>query len=94
VSAVVVNRCTPAFGHGPSRRPRGADLAALYDNLREMNATAHTERRHAARLLADPALPPEVPTTFVPTLPGDVHTMDALRRIRALLFDEPQPAAT
>jgi hypothetical protein len=44
---------------------------------------------HAAALLADPALPVDVHTTFVPTLPGDVHTMDALLQIRGLLFDTP-----
>ena len=89
VSAVVVNRCTPQFGDPPTRRPRNADAALLYDNLREMRATARAERVHAAALLADPALPVDVHTTFVPTLPGDVHTMDALLQIRGLLFDTP-----
>jgi anion-transporting ArsA/GET3 family ATPase len=86
VSAVVVNRCTPTFGDPPARRPRAANLAALYDNLMALRATAVTERAHAADLLADSALPPDVHTTFVPTLPGDVHTMTALATIRSLLF--------
>lgn len=86
VSAVVVNRCTPTFGDPPARRPHAANLAALYDNLVALRATAATERAHAADLLADSALPPDVHTTFVPTLPGDVHTMTALATIRSLLF--------
>ncbi len=86
VGAVIVNRCTPTFGDPPARRPRAAAQAALYDNLVELRATAETERAHAARLLACAALPDDVHTTFVPTLAGDVHTMQALTTIRFLLF--------
>ncbi len=87
VSAVVVNRCTPDFGPAPSRRPHRADLTALDDNLAELHATALAERRQAGALLADPAIADDTPTTFVPTLAGDVHTMAALESIRAALFD-------
>ncbi len=86
VGAVVVNRCTPTFGEPPAKRPRAAAQAALHDNLVALRATAETERAHAAELLAGEALPAGVHTTFVPTLPGDVHTMEALAAIRFLLF--------
>ncbi len=86
VGAVVVNRCTPTFGDLPAKRPRAAAQAALYDNLRELRATFETERAHAASLLVGTALPPGIHTTFVPTLPGDVHSMSALDSIRSLLF--------
>jgi anion-transporting ArsA/GET3 family ATPase len=88
VGAVVVNRCTPTFPAGPSHRPKGAERAVLWDNLRELRATAATERVHAAELLADPALPHDVHTTFVPTLKGDVHSMDGLEQIRTHLFGD------
>ncbi|MEI8240297.1 MAG: ArsA-related P-loop ATPase [Actinomycetota bacterium] len=86
VGAVIVNRCTPAFGAGPARRPRSADLRLLDDNLRELQATAMAERQHASRLLADDALDSGVHTTFVPTQPADVHDLGGLDTIRALLF--------
>ena len=86
VSAVVVNRCTPTFGEPPSKRPRAAAQAALHDNLVELRATADAERAHAAHLLTCDALANDVHTTFVPTLSGDVHTMEALTTIRFLLF--------
>ncbi len=86
VHAVVINRCTPTFGAAPSKRPTNPARGALYDNLVELQATAAAERVHAASLLADEALPPDVDTTFVPTLAGDVHTMEGLAAIRSLLF--------
>lgn len=86
VAAVVFNRCTPVFGARPAKRPPRADQALLYDNLRELEDTATIERQHAARLAASPAIPADVHTTFVPTLPSDVHSMEALATIRSLLF--------
>jgi anion-transporting ArsA/GET3 family ATPase len=86
VGAVVVNRCTPTFGDAPAKRPRAAAMAALYDNLVALQATNAAERAHAADLLRGDALPDDVHTTFVPTLPGDVHTMEALAAIRSHLF--------
>jgi anion-transporting ArsA/GET3 family ATPase len=86
VHAVVVNRATPTFGELPAKRPRAAAQAALWDNLRDLQATAATERSHVDALLGHGAMPPAVHTSFVPTLPGDVHTMDALEAIRFHLF--------
>jgi len=86
VSAVVVNRCTPTFGDPPAKRPRAAAQAALYDNLLDLNATAAIERSQAATLLGSAGVPTGVHTTWVPTLPGDVHTLAALETIRDLLF--------
>ena len=88
VSAVIVNRCTPEFGDPPARRPARGDLAVLHDNLTELRATATTERAQAALLLGDEAVPAGTATCFVPTLPGDVHTMSALEAIRGALFGD------
>lgn len=86
VAAVVVNRCTPAFGPPPARRPRDPRSAALYDNLAELGASADAERVNVARLMSCEAIPADVHTTFVPTLPSDVHSMEALDEVRSLLF--------
>jgi anion-transporting ArsA/GET3 family ATPase len=83
VAATVVNRCTPTFGELPASRSDEDDAAALYDNLAELNAAATAERTQASALLADEA----VHTTWVPTLPTDVHSLDSLNTIRGLLFD-------
>ncbi len=87
VAAIVVNRCTPEFGAPPAKRPTAVALATLYDNLVELRANAATERHQAAALLSTTGVPQDVHTTWVPTLPGDVHTLDALATIRTLLFD-------
>lgn len=85
VHAVIVNRCTPTFGEPPAQRPRRADRALLYDNLLELRAQATRERADAAALL--PAAGGRaVHTTWVHTLPGDVHSLTALDHIRSLLF--------
>ena len=86
VHAVVVNRCTPTFGDAPAKRPRHLARAALFDNLVELKATAATERAHVEHLLAHGSLRPGIHTSFVPTLPGDVHSMTSLETIRSLLF--------
>ena len=87
VGAVVVNRCTPTFGPLPAKRPRRTDQAILYDNLAELRSTAALEREQAEALMSTTGVPAGVHTTWVPTLPGDVHTMEALTTIRGLLFD-------
>ncbi len=87
VAAVIVNRCTPTFGEPPARRPRGAAAGALYDNLVELRTDAATERKQAAALLVTTGVPTGTNSTWVPTLPADVHTMVALGTIRGLLFD-------
>jgi anion-transporting ArsA/GET3 family ATPase len=87
VAAIVVNRCTPTFGEPPARRPRAIAAAALYDNLVELRTNAATERTQAAALLTATGIPSGTLTTWVPTLPGDVHTLASLTTIRDLLFD-------
>jgi len=87
VGAIVVNRCTPTFGSPPARRPRGAAAGALYDNLIELRSMASAERTQAAALLDTRGVPAGTETTWVETLPGDVHTLTALTTIRGLLFD-------
>ena len=87
VAAVVVNRCTPTFGDPPTKRPRTASAAALYDNLVELRTNAATEREQAADLLLATGVPGGTHTTWVQTLPGDVHTLEALSAIRSILFD-------
>lgn len=87
VAAIVVNRCTPEFGEPPAKRPRAAAQAALYDNLLELRASAATERQQATALLTATGVPNGVHTTWVPALPGDVHSLSALGAIRGLLFD-------
>ena len=94
VAAVVVNRCTPSFGAPPATRPRAAATAALYDNLVELRASAVAEREQAAMLLVTTGVPSGTHTTWVPTLPFDVHTMESLGSIRSLLFDGPLTAGS
>ncbi len=89
VGAIVVNRCTPTFGEPPAKRPRAAAAAALFDNLVELRTNAATERLQAAALLTATGIPAGTHTTWVPTLPADVHTLGALTTIRDLLFDAP-----
>lgn len=80
VAAVVLNRCTPDFG--PPEEPRSVDgeLAALYDNLDELRATARLEQEAAAELLGRARS-----AVLVPMLAGDVHDMDTLELVRAAL---------
>jgi anion-transporting ArsA/GET3 family ATPase len=87
VTTLVVNRATPTFGDLPAQRPRRPDRAALYDNLAELIASATAERRHLAGLLDDIGLDPAAGSVWVPLLPSDVHDLDGLATIRALLFD-------
>lgn len=82
VGATVVNRCTPAFGEQSDGRPKDAAGAELFDNLAELQAAAAAERAQASELLEAEA----VHTTWVPTLSGDVHSLESLERIRELLF--------
>ncbi|MBI4883935.1 MAG: ArsA family ATPase, partial [Actinobacteria bacterium] len=82
VAATVINRCTPTFGDLPAVRPTDAATAALYDNLAELKEAASVERGQAQVLLAGE----NVHTTWVPTLPEDVHSMTTLGMVRRLLF--------
>jgi anion-transporting ArsA/GET3 family ATPase len=87
VAALVVNRCTPEFGT-PAVRRRAAD-AALWANLDELDALAAAERIQIADLTARVG---DAPVAWVPLLAGDVHDLDALHAIRALLFDSARAA--
>jgi anion-transporting ArsA/GET3 family ATPase len=82
VAALVVNRCTPSFP-APAGRRRKAD-AALWANLDELNATAAAERTQLGPLLD--SLDPAAAVAWIPLLPGDVHDLDTLRELEALLF--------
>jgi anion-transporting ArsA/GET3 family ATPase len=83
VAAVIVNRSTPRFdGSVPTRRPRSAAAAALYDNWHALHAQADVESTIAAPLAA--ATDGDV--TWVPMLDEDVHDMAALRRVQTILF--------
>jgi len=87
VTALVVNRSTPTFGELLQRRPRRVAEAALFDNLAELHDAAAQERRHLGPLLEQLALDPGEASVWVPLLAGDVHDLDGLSTIRALLFD-------
>jgi len=87
VAALVVNRCTPDFGT-PAVPRRAAD-AALWANLDELNALAAAERIQIADLTARVG---DAPVAWVPLLAGDVHDLEALHAIRALLFDATRAA--
>ncbi|MEP7201130.1 MAG: ArsA-related P-loop ATPase [Ilumatobacteraceae bacterium] len=82
VGAIIVNRATPDFGIPTRKRPRTAADAALWDNQAELHELAMAEREQIAPLMADTGRQP----IWVPLLPSDVHDLDALDTIRALLF--------
>ncbi|MEP7111825.1 MAG: ArsA-related P-loop ATPase [Ilumatobacteraceae bacterium] len=82
VGAIIVNRATPDFGEPAGRRPRRAAEAALYDNQAQLHALATSEHSQIAPLVGDSGRQP----TWVPLLPGDVHDLAALDKIRELLF--------
>jgi len=87
VTALIVNRSTPTFGDLPQRRPKRVAEAALFDNLAELHGAAVEEHRHLGPLLEELALDPDQGSVWVPLLAGDVHDLDGLSTIRALLFD-------
>ena len=82
VGAIIVNRATPDFGMPAGKRPRKVAEAALYDNQAQLHDLAASEHAQIAPLIADTSRDP----TWVPLLAGDVHDLDALDQIRALLF--------
>ena len=82
VGAIIVNRATPDFGKPSGKRPRRVAEAALFDNQAELHTLAVGEREHITPLITDTGREP----TWVPLLPDDVHDLDALDTIRALLF--------
>jgi anion-transporting ArsA/GET3 family ATPase len=90
VAAIIVNRATPDFGEPVGRRPRGVAEASLYDNQAQLHTLAVGEREHITPLVAETGRQP----TWVALLPGDVHDLEALDTIRALLFTGSPPAQT
>ena len=88
VAAIIVNRATPDFGEPEGRRPTGAADSALYDNQAELHVLAVGERQHIAPLVSDTGREP----TWVPLLAEDVHDLDGLDKIRAVLFTGSAPA--
>jgi anion-transporting ArsA/GET3 family ATPase len=89
VAAVIVNRATPDFGPPSGRRPRAADKLALFDNLAELHSLSLAEHEQVAPLVEATGREP----AWVPLLPSDVHDLDSLDEIRALLFAGPQPVS-
>jgi anion-transporting ArsA/GET3 family ATPase len=92
VAAVVTNRLHPRFGSitpaDASRRAERAerqsrdDEAALWRNLAELRELAEAERAAVAPLATHGALQPMIE---IPLLPTDVHDLEALEWIAALL---------
>lgn len=78
VGAIIVNRATPDFGEPAGRRPRRVAEAALYDNQAQLHALATSEHSQITPLVGDSGRQP----TWVPLLPGDVHDLAALDKIR------------
>jgi anion-transporting ArsA/GET3 family ATPase len=93
VRALVVNRMHPRFGEGLAEAvsARAATLhdtplAPFYANLADFRAVADREEEHLADLAAKVA---PAPVVRVPMLAGDVHDLDGLAEIGALLFASP-----
>jgi anion-transporting ArsA/GET3 family ATPase len=81
VSALIVNRSTPTFPK-PAVPRRKAD-AALWANLDELESMATAEHEHLAALAGQVD---DAPVAWVPLLSDDVHDLDGLELVRALLF--------
>ncbi len=63
--------------------------AALYDNQAQLHLLSTGEHEHISSLVDQTGRRP----TWVPLLPGDVHDLDGLDKIRSLLFAGSAPAA-
>lgn len=84
VSALVVNRAHPRFGHAKQAGPRDP-LRSLWKNLADFETVAEHEDRALATLTAKvyPA-----PVTRVPLLSSDVHDLEGLELMDRHLFGE------
>ena len=82
VGAIIVNRATPDFGPPTGKRPRTIAGGALYDNQAQLHDLAVAEHGQIAPLVSATGRDP----TWVPLLPGDVHDLEGLDKIRTLLF--------
>jgi anion-transporting ArsA/GET3 family ATPase len=98
VNALIVNRSTPVFSvvaapdgtAATQRKPTRRKVdAALWANLDQLGALAAAERDQLAPLVGDVD---GAAVAWVPLLADDVHDLDALERVRALLFSPPTPA--
>jgi anion-transporting ArsA/GET3 family ATPase len=90
VRALIVNRMHPTFGKGLAEATReraetlaGTDLGGLYRNLADFQLVASREEHHLAGLAS--AVAP-APVVRVPFLPTDVHDIDGLTDLAALML--------
>ena len=89
--AVIVNRMFPYFGSVPadmaSDPAATADpaVAALLQNMRDLDGVASREERHVDALAARV---PDAPIVRVPFLSGDVHDLVGLSEVGRWLFEE------
>ena len=90
VRALIVNRMHPTFGKGLAEATReradtlaGTDLGGLYRNLADFQLVASREEHHVAGLAR--AVAP-APVVRVPFLPTDVHDIDGLTGLAALML--------
>jgi anion-transporting ArsA/GET3 family ATPase len=90
VRALIVNRMHPTFGKGLAEATReraetlaGTDLGGLYRNLADFQLVASREEHHLAGLAS--AVAP-APVVRVPLLPTDVHDIDGLTDLAALML--------
>jgi anion-transporting ArsA/GET3 family ATPase len=84
VAALVVNRIAPSFGGGPGAgAPPGSGLAALEENLAELNMVAEREERSFSGLATQVA---PAPVGRIPLFGQDVHELAGLRRAADHLF--------
>jgi anion-transporting ArsA/GET3 family ATPase len=90
VRALIVNRMHPSFGKGLAEAAReraatlgGSDLGGLYCNLSDFQLVASREEHHLAGLAS--AVAP-APVVRVPFLSTDVHDIDGLTDLGALML--------
>lgn len=87
-AGLVVNRVQPRFMAGGVALPQvtaGTDLAAIVDNLRELDEAAAREEESFARLASQVS---PAPVGCVPILETDVHDVEGLLAVAAHLFGD------
>ena len=95
--AVIINRMFPYFGPVPaelaSQAAATADpaVAALVQNLRDLDEVASREEMHVGALAARL---PGAPIVRVPFLSGDVHDLEGLSEVGRWLFEAADGAET
>ena len=98
LAGLVVNRASPSptgdlsadEAMAAAARLRDADPASVTAALLRLHADRRRLVEREARLRARfSAAHPDVATTVVPALAGDVHDLDGLRQVGALLAGEP-----